>query len=208
MQYNFLWHRHFKSIKRKNKLYRCYLCNPTPENELYYKRYKNKLNHSIRIAKSSYYARKLQDMKYDMKSTWKVLNEVINKKITSKSTISPLFKTSDNMEISDPILIANKFYNYFTNVGPNLAKKIKPTCWSHREFLLGCYTQSVFFDSVTSAEIVFCRIAKSFQSNKAAGYDKIPMSAIKQSINIIAEPLSHILNLSIATENCMCYSHI
>ena len=135
-------------------------------------------------------------MKSDMKSTWKVLNEVINKK-KSKPTISPLFKTNDNdNEISDPILIANKFCNYFTNIGPNLAKKIKPS-QSHRLFLSGCYSQSVFLDSVTSAEIV--EIAKSFQPNKSAGYDKIPMSIIKQFINIIAEPLSHILNLSIAS---------
>jgi hypothetical protein len=61
-----------------------------------------------------------------MKSTWKILNEVINKK-KSKPTISSLFKTNDNTEISDPILIANKFCNYFTNIGPNLAKKIKPS---------------------------------------------------------------------------------
>ena len=39
-------------------------------------------------------------------------------------------------------------------------------------------------------------IAKSFQSNKAVGYDKFPMSIIKQFINILAEPLSHIFNLS------------
>jgi predicted CopG family antitoxin len=103
-----------KSIKRKNKLYWRYLRNPTRENDSYYKRYKNKLNHSIKIAKSSHYASKLQNMKSDMKSTWKVLNEVINKK-KSKPTISS-FKTNDNTEISDPILIANKFCNYFTNM--------------------------------------------------------------------------------------------
>ena len=34
-------------------------------------------------------------------------------------------------------------------------------------------------------------ISKSFQSNKAAGYEKIPMSII----NIISEPLAHIIDL-------------
>ena len=33
---------------------------------------------------------------------------------------------------------------------------------------------------------------------KAAGYDNIPMSIIKESIQIISEPLAHIINLSIA----------
>ena len=74
---------------------------------------------------------------------------------------------------------------------------LRKSSQSHRLFLSGCYSQSVFLDSVTSAEIV--EIAKSFQSNKTAGYHKIPMSIIKQFINIIAEPLSHILTLSIAS---------
>jgi hypothetical protein len=43
-----------KSIKRKNVLYKRYLINSTLEHELSYKRYKNKLNHSLRIAKSFY----------------------------------------------------------------------------------------------------------------------------------------------------------
>ena len=36
-----------------------------------------------------------------------------------------------------------------------------------------------------------------FRSRKAAGHDKIPISIMKQSIQIIAEPLAHIINLSI-----------
>jgi ABC-type sugar transport system permease subunit len=40
-------------------------------------------------------------------------------------------------------------------------------------------------------------IASSFQSGKAVGFDKIPMSIIKQSINAISQPLTHIINLSI-----------
>ena len=169
------------SIKRKNKLYRRYLRSPTLQNESYYKIFKNKLNHTIKIAKSLHYAKKLQNIKSDMKSTWKILNEVINKKSISKPT-KGLFKTSDNTEISDPFLIANKFCNYFTNVGPNLAKNIKSLSLSHCEFLSGYFPQSVFLSSVTPVEIV--EIAKSFQSNKAVGYDKIPMSIIKQFINI------------------------
>ena len=48
----------------------------------------------------------------------------------------------------------------------------------------------ICFDEITE-------IAKSFISCKAAGYDTIPISIIKKSINIISEPLIHIINLSI-----------
>ena len=149
----------------------------------------------IRIAQSTYYVKKLDSVKSNIKSTWRVLNEVINKK-RSKSRLPSSFKTSENVEISDPTEIANKFSNFFSNIGPTLAKKITPTSSvSHRQFLSGCYPQSIFFDDVTAIEII--EISKSFQSNKAAGYDKIPMSIIKRIIDIIAEPIAHIINLSI-----------
>ena len=40
-------------------------------------------------------------------------------------------------------------------------------------------------------------IANTFATGKAVGYDGIPMSIIKQSINIISAPLAHVFNLSI-----------
>ena len=40
-------------------------------------------------------------------------------------------------------------------------------------------------------------ISNAFRSGKSSGHDRIPISIIKQSIQIIAEPLTHIINLSI-----------
>ena len=40
---------------------------------------------------------------------------------------------------------------------------------------------------MTQGEVI--TISKTFQSGKAAGYDNIPMSVIKQTIDSIAEPL-------------------
>ena len=65
----------------------------------------------------------------------------------------------------------------------------------HRSFLSGHACQSVFFDPVTPNEL--SEISNSFRSGKSAGHDRIAISIIKQSIQIIAEPLSHIINLSI-----------
>ena len=44
-----------KCIKRINKLYKLYIRNPSTDREIFYKHYKNKLNHSLRIAKRLYY---------------------------------------------------------------------------------------------------------------------------------------------------------
>ena len=37
----------------------------------------------------------------------------------------------------------------------------------------------------------------SFESNKASGYDGVPMAVVQDFIGIISRPLSHIINLSI-----------
>jgi hypothetical protein len=44
-----------KSVKQKNKLYKKYLQYPKGKNEKIYKKYKNKLNHVIKVAKKKYY---------------------------------------------------------------------------------------------------------------------------------------------------------
>jgi hypothetical protein len=115
--------RSLKIRENENRLYKKYLSNPTLEHEMTYKRHKNKLNHSVRIAKSLHYTKKLERVKSDTKATWRVLNEVINKN-KSKNKFPSSFKVDDNTEISDPVEIANRFCDYFANIGPNWLKNL------------------------------------------------------------------------------------
>ena len=68
-----------KSIKKKNILYRPLLSNPTSMCEISYKNYKNKLSSTLRATKRNYFEKKFEECKSNMKSTWRLLNEVINK---------------------------------------------------------------------------------------------------------------------------------
>ena len=71
--------------KKKNNLYRKYMNQPCIPNENNYKTFKNKLNHLLRIAKRMYYEKQLERVKTNTKNTWKILNEVINrKKVTNR----------------------------------------------------------------------------------------------------------------------------
>lgn len=182
-----------RSIKKKNKLYKQFLYSPNPGNESIYKVYKNKLTHSIRVAKRLYYDKKLADNKSNIKETWKILNSIINKK-NPKSKLNSVFNY-DGKEVLDPVEIANRFCNYFSSLGPNLAKKIPATTVVPKSFLSGEFLNSIFLDAVTENEII--EITTGFQSGKAIGYDKISMSVIKLSINFISKPLTHIINLSL-----------
>ena len=69
-----------KSIKTRNKLYKKHLQVPTVDNASLYKRYKNKLNDTLRLAKRRYYEKKLEDAKSNTHANWKILNEVLSRK--------------------------------------------------------------------------------------------------------------------------------
>jgi hypothetical protein len=74
-----------KSISKKNRLYKQLINFPNKQRESRYKIYKNKLTHIIRRnAKWMYYENRFEIAKNDMKLTWRLVNEVINKRICSK----------------------------------------------------------------------------------------------------------------------------
>ena len=69
------------------------------------------------------YDTKFESAKNDLRTTWKLLNEVINKR-KSKSPLPSSF-ASEGKTITDPVEIADKLCKYFTNIGPNLARAIR-----------------------------------------------------------------------------------
>ena len=110
----------------------------------------------------------------------------------AKSNTHATWKTvRGGKEISDPVEVPNRF----TATSLLLVRTSKRR-YSLLLLLSGSFRESIFFSPTTEDEII--TIAQSFASGKAAGYDNIPMSIIKESIQIISGPLAHIMNLSIA----------
>ena len=73
----------------------------------------------------------------NLKQTWKILNEVISRRV-AKAPYPASFSKSSN-----PVDIANNLCDYFTNIGPNLSSKISPTNSSPNDFL--CRSLSFHF---------------------------------------------------------------
>ena len=92
------------------------LNSPNQARQSQYKIYSNKLNTLIRIAKRNYFDERFDLAKNNLKETWKIMNEVINKS-KRKSPLPNTFNHG-NKTLSDPLEIANQFCEYFTNVGP------------------------------------------------------------------------------------------
>ena len=185
-----------KSIKKKNVLFKRFLCYPSPPREHLYKRFRNKLNHLLKIAKRTYYDQKLKEYQSNAKYTWRILNEVVNRRKHNSNRLPSTFKVVDS-EISDPVQIANGFCDYFTNLGPALAEKVPPSSKTFTSFLEHDIVNSVFFESTDHHEIT--NICKGLRPGTAAGFDNIHMDIVSNTIDLISKPLSHIINLSITS---------
>ena len=84
--------------------------------------------------------------------------------------------------------------NTFTNVRPKLAAKIPPVNTSFRSFLNGQTHESLALKPTTVEELNdICMPSK---CGKAPGYDDISMHVIKNTFEIVSEPLKNIINLS------------
>ena len=160
-----------KSIKRKGKLYKYFLNYPSPANENTYKRFKNKLTHLLRIAKRKFYENQLKCAETNTKNTWKILNEVINRKKESNKLPSDFFV--NNRNVSNPREIANHFCEYFTNIGPNLSNSVDCSSRRFSSYLTGNMINSMHLKLVTDIEVK--EIINNLCCGTSSGYDQIPM---------------------------------
>ena len=110
----------------------------------------------------------------------------------------PSLFVSNGKQITDPLEIANRFCEYFTNVGPSLASKLPDSEISHNSYLTNRIFETIFLKPVTVTELK--ETANSFNPGKACCFDRIKIDAdIKCNIDSIAAPLAHIINQSIST---------
>ena len=113
----------------KDKLYKKLIQTNIENEHLYnalkeeFRVYRATLRKSIREAKRLYYVRTFNIYKNDIKKTWLLINETINRKL-KKHNISEFI--IDNRKISDPNEIANQFNEYFINIGNTLSEQIQP----------------------------------------------------------------------------------
>ena len=113
----------FKAIKAKNKLYVSRnKGNDIKQKVAFYKTYRNRLNHILWSAERKYYQDLLIRHKSNMKKSWNFIKMVINKRKYRQCCNKFV---SNGKTVEDGKLIANKFNDFFVNVGSSLAKTIQ-----------------------------------------------------------------------------------
>ena len=181
-----------ESIKRKNYLYKVFLKSPSNENLNVYKQYRNKLHSLIRKAEREHYYNLLLVNKNNLKKTWGIMKNVINKK---KQSLKPDYFLHNSNKITDKKEIATRFNDFFINIGNSLASKIPSSNKSAESFLTGKFSKSLFLSPVTNNEVI--NILKQLKSNSSPGWDDLSTMVVQASHVIILDVLVHIINLSL-----------
>ena len=181
------------TIKQKNKLFLHSKKYPEDENIRKYVKCRNKLNHLLRIVEKQYYQELIETNKSNLGKTWKIIKQIINKH-SGKQCITNFLH--NNTTINEGQAISDLFNDYFTNVGPNLAKNIPASRNSPQDYLKGSFPQSIYLKPVTEKEI--CLIIKDLK-NSASGWDDISALALKQSAPFISDILVYLCNLSLTS---------
>ena len=130
-----------------------------------------------------------------LKQTWSLIIFVISSKHSSYGPTA--MKDNRGNVVNNPQLIANKFNEFFTNVGPSLATKIPHSTADHKSYLSGSFRDSFFASPTTPDEII--NIVSSLKSSNSEGVDGINVNVIKASIDLLASPLSQMCNISFST---------
>ena len=131
-----------RCINRKNRLFYRYKSNASSHNEHKYKNYKNRLISILRVTKKEYFSNQFEIHKNDMKCTWKIINNALNRN-PSKSHIQEI--NTQGTTSKDPAEIAQSLNDYFVNIGPNLAQNIPPSDNHFSTFLENPNPKSIFF---------------------------------------------------------------
>ena len=183
-----------KSYKTKNKMYRnCIGKSKNSTAYMQFIKYRNSFTKLKRISKETYFSEQLSKYKTDLKKTWQIFNKIIGRK-NNKSDISEMFHVN-NSTIKHPKTIADKFCEYFTEIGPTLASKIPNPQKTFDRHLRRPNTHSLFMAPCTPEEI--SNIINSLKPKNSCGHDKISsklLRTLKQSVSL---PLSIIVNKSL-----------
>ena len=135
----------------------------------------------------TYYRQKFIDFKDNSRLLWRTINEVLGKSNDKNSSIDML----NNIELHNPLDIANQFSKYFTTVGANLAKSIPMDGLQKfpRE------RDSIFLYSTNEDKM--SNIINSLPNKSSSGADEISNKILKHLKNELVTPLTIVFNKSV-----------
>ena len=161
-----------------------------------YKHIRNKVNKLNGDLKRDYFTQKITSCEGDLKSTWKTINQVINKK--SKTTHIPSLNV-DGKHIANNDDIAESMNNFFCSIGEKLSDKIPKTRNPLLEDEYNVNLQNTRFQFKFIDLFQIEKVFRKIKTSKGSGTDGIASCFLKIALPVISQSLCDIFNLSITT---------
>ncbi len=181
------------SRSTKKTLHKASIANPSAENVNKFKTFKTIYQRVLRAAKKLYFTSKLQENASNPKKTWETLNEILGKNNKSET----VDKISVNGTISsDPSEIANTFNNFFVSVGQQISNSVPPIAKSPEDYVN--YEREVpemLLQNTTPEHVK--KVIKQLKPKSSIDANGVSSKMIKFIGDEIANPLSHIFNISL-----------
>ena len=179
-----------KLCRKKSTLYKKYLKNKTVYEDKF-KKFRNYVTLKIRQVKRKHYKSKFDKVKNNIKSTWKVIDSLINKNKNKNCNIETLDIEGRIIENKEEIV--NVFNDFFVNIGLNLQDSNEEVDTNFFKQYLKCQNNnSIFLNPVTKNEII--KIVENMKNDTSPGIDNIDIKVVKYVITLISEPISFIFN--------------
>jgi hypothetical protein len=189
------------SIKYRDRLY-ADLHMTDPNDESYghkkdnLKTYNRILKQNIRLAKNQYYHSCFNKFKDDIKKTWSLINEVMNRSQPKKEF--PKQFLIDDTYVSDTVSIANEFNRYFSSIGKTLSESVQqPQNRSFEEYLPSPLHSCFKFSPVDSHTVL--KVIDHLKRKTSCGFDGLSNKLLKEIKYEILDCLTVIINQSFAT---------
>ena len=176
-------------LREKNKLYACHLrekdgLSPTDSDRM--------RELTRRDLKRSFFARRLSEAGKNSKAAWRVLHDFIGKPGKSDAPCRT-FVNNGRSVVGDPE-VAESFCHFFSNIGPDLAEKVRvPAGGSFGDYLGPGSRGSVFMGPTSPKEVE--RICLDLDPSKGPGHDDFSPSVVRSVAAEISVPLSRLINV-------------
>lgn len=184
-------------INNKNKEYQKLKRNPRSETlSNNYKAARNLVTTLRRQLRTEYYNNRFSENIKNSRSTWKIINNAINRQETAAPKESTL-SMENGEEITDPTEIAEAFNKYFVNIGPSLVEKMENQV--EHKIRTGPTTNNGNFQLRAATTNEVYKILTGLKNKTSKDEQGITNKTLKELKQEIAEPIAHIANKSFNT---------
>ena len=189
-----------RSITFRDKLYLNMKSSPKDTAEyttikINLKTYNNILKRNIRQAKILYYQHQFDQYKKNIKKTWGVIKELVNRR--PMKNILPQYFIVDREVLTDKYVIANRLNTFFNNIGPKLASQIVTDGnSSYEDFLINPTLHEFSFNEIGEEDVV--NVIDKLPSKISSGVDGTSTNLLKDITYLICKPLIFPSKLKIA----------